>query len=150
MKEGATLRSMEKEMHTRTTELPAERGNIYTENGLLLCSSIPQFDVHIDFSVIAPKLFNDNIDSLSKCMSHLFNDATPEEYKQEFSDAYKSQDRYYELRKNLPYYQYEAIRSFPIFNKGKGYGGFIEDPEEKRVNPYGMLAYRTIGLWREN
>jgi cell division protein FtsI (penicillin-binding protein 3) len=150
IKEGPQLRTLAKEMHTRNTALPAERGNIYTEDGLLLCSSIPQFDVHIDFSVISPKLFNSNVDTLAIDLSHLFNDETPSQYKQDLTEAYNSGDRYYELRKNLPYYQYEAVRSFPIFNKGKGYGGFIEDPKVKRVNPYGMLAYRTIGLWREN
>ncbi len=150
VKEGPRLRRLAKEMHTDTTTLDAERGNIYTEDGLLLCSSIPQFDVHIDFSVISPKLFNNNVDSLSGCLSHLFKDATPQQYRQVLLTAYNNKDRYYQLRRNLPYYEYEALRSFPIFNKGQAYGGFIEDPKVKRINPYGMLAYRTIGLWREN
>src|SRR6185437_6553444 len=137
-------------MHTDTTTLYAERGNIYTEDGLLLCSSIPQFDIHIDFSVISPKLCNNNVDSLAACLSNLFMDETPAQYKALLEKEYDDGDQYYLLRKNLPYYQYEAVRSFPIFNKGKGYGGFIEDPQIKRINPFGMLAYRTIGLWREN
>jgi len=149
-KEGPELRAMAKEMHTRTTALPAERGNIYTEDGSLLCSSIPQFDVHIDFSVIDSALFAKNIDSLATCLSRLFTDKTAGQYKEEFVRAYNDENRYYLLRKNLPYYQYEAVRSFPILNKGKGYGGFIEDPRVKRINPYGMLAYRTIGLFRDN
>jgi len=150
VKEGPQLRQLAKEMHTDTTTLYAERGNIYTEDGLLLCSSIPQFDIHIDFSVISPKLFNNNVDSLAACLSNLFMDETPAQYKALLEKEYDDGDQYYLLRKNLPYYQYEAVRSFPIFNKGKGYGGFIEDPQIKRVNPFGMLAYRTIGLWREN
>ena len=150
MNEGPTLRVIAKEARTRTMPLIAERGNIYTENGSLLSSSVPQFDVHVDFSVMDSKLFNKNVDSLALCLSHLFNDESKDQYKQELLDGFNSKDRYYTLRKNLPYYQYEAIRSFPIFNKGKNTGGFIEDPKEKRINPYGMLAYRTIGLWREN
>ncbi len=150
MNEGPSLRLMAKEMRTRTTPLIAERGNIYTEDSSLLCSSVPQFDVHIDFSVIPAKLFNKEVDTLSLCLSRLFKDETAEQYKQELADGYNSKDRYYSFKKNLPYYQYEAIRTFPIFNKGKNTGGFIEDPKEKRINPYGMLAYRTIGLWREN
>jgi len=42
-KEGAELRALAREMRMHNTELPAERGNIYTEDGLLLCSTIPQF-----------------------------------------------------------------------------------------------------------
>jgi cell division protein FtsI (penicillin-binding protein 3) len=150
VKEGPDLRKLGQEMYTRTDSLPAERGNIYTEDGQLLCSSIPQFDVHIDFSVISPKLFNEHVDSLSKCLAGLFKDGTAAQYRQMLQHEYDKGSRYYLLRRNLAYYDYQAVRSFPIFNKGKAYGGFIEDPREKRINPYGMLAYRTIGLWREN
>ncbi len=150
VKEGPRLRALSNSMHTRTTTLPAERGNIYTEDGALLCSSIPQFDVHIDFSVVPEDIFKSKVDSLSGCMAALFRDASPAQYKKTLTEAYKKKLRYFPLKKNLPYYQYQALRGFPIFNRGKRKGGFIEDPRIKRINPYGMLAYRTIGLWREN
>jgi cell division protein FtsI (penicillin-binding protein 3) len=150
VKEGPVLREMAHNMHTRTTLLPAERGNIYTEKGELLCSTIPQFDVHIDFSVIKEKLYKEKSDTLAQCLSALFKDRTKAQYKQLLDNAYKKKGRYVLLRKNMKYYDYQTVRSFPIFNKGKAYGGFIEDPKIKRVNPYQMLAYRTIGLWREN
>ncbi|MCD6062302.1 MAG: transpeptidase family protein [Flavipsychrobacter sp.] len=148
--EGPRLKKMSQDMHTRTTTLPAERGNIYTEDGQLLCSTIPQFDVRIDFTVIDRKVFDEKVDSLAMCMSQLFRDASKDRYKQQLTLAYNQKKRYYLLKKNLPYYQYQAVRSFPIFNKGKRRGGFIEEPKSKRINPYGMLAYRTIGLWRAN
>lgn len=148
--DGARLRQMSDDMHTRTIKTPAERGNIYNEEGQLLCSSIPQFDVHVDFSVIKPELFRENVDSLAINMSHLFNDAPASHYKKLLAEGYKKQSKYFLLRKNMPYYQYQELRHFPIFNKGQRRGGFIEDPRIKRINPYGMLAYRTIGLWRAN
>jgi cell division protein FtsI (penicillin-binding protein 3) len=150
IKEGPKLRAMAKEMHTRFDTLLAERGNIYTEDGVLLSSSIPEFDVHIDFSVIDSGLFAKNIDSLSRCVSRLFCDKSPEQYKEEFVAAYDAGNMYYLLARKLKYYQYEALRSFPIFNKGKGVGGFIVDSKEKRVTPYNMLAYRTIGVFRDS
>jgi len=150
VKEGPELRQLGQEMYTRTDSLPAERGNIYTEDGQLLCSSIPQFDVHVDFTVMSKKLFEENADSLSKCLAGLFKDASAAQYRAILQKQYEDSNRYFLLKKNLAYYDYQAVRSFPIFNKGKAYGGFIEDPREKRINPYGMLAYRTIGLWREN
>ncbi len=150
VKEGPKLRAMAKEMHTRFDTLIAERGNIYTEDGVLLSSSIPEFDVHIDFSVIDSGLFSKNIDSLSRCVSRLFADKSAEEYKEEFVRAYNEEDKYYLLGRKLKYYQYEALRSFPIFNKGKGYGGFIEDSKEKRTTPYDLLAKRVIGEFRDS
>jgi cell division protein FtsI (penicillin-binding protein 3) len=148
--EGPELRRLAAQMHMRSTTLPAERGNIYTEDGALLCSSLPQFDVHVDFTVIKPELFHDQVDSLALCMSRLFADASPETYRNRLTEGFNKKSRYWLLKKNLPYYQYQALRSYPIFNKGKRRGGFIEDPKIKRINPYGMLAYRTIGLYREN
>lgn len=150
VKEGPKLKALAKEMHTRFDTLIAERGNIYTETGVLLSSSIPEFEVHIDFSVIDSGLFAKNIDSLCSCVAGLFKDKTAAQYKEEFVRAYNEENKYYQLGRKLKYYQYEALRTFPIFNKGQGYGGFIVDTKEKRVTPYNMLAYRTIGVFRDS
>ncbi len=150
IKEGPQLRELAREMRTHNTILPAERGNIYTEDGKLLCSSIPQFDVHVDFSVINKDTFARYVDTLAACMASLFKDAPRGKYLKDFKEAYKGREKYYTLKRNLQYYQYQAVRSFPIFNKGKRLGGIIVDSRVKRINPYGMLAYRTIGLYREN
>ncbi len=149
-KEGGRLREMSHDMHTRTIKLPAERGNIYTENGTLICSTIPQFDIHVDFTVIDQKTFDENVDSLSKCLADLFKDASYVKYKSRLQEGYGKKQRYWLLKKNLQYFQYQALRTFPIFDKGQRRGGLIAESKVKRINPYGMLAYRTIGLWREN
>ena len=39
----------------------------------------------------------------------------------------------------------EKIRQFPIFNEGQYRGGLIVNEREKRIYPYGRMAYRTIG-----
>ena len=151
VKEGPRLRAMALEMHTRFDTLLAERGNIYTEDGVLMSSSIPEFDVHVDLSVIDSGLFAKNIDTLCLCLSRLLMDKTPEQYKEELVRAFNEDNKYYPLsRKKFKYYEYEALRSFPIFNKGKGLGGFIADSKEKRVTPYNMLAFRTIGVFRDS
>ncbi len=150
VKEGPRLRAMAREMHTRFDTLMADRGNIYNEEGVLLSSSIPEFDVHIDFSVMDSSLFSKNIDTLSRCVSNLFMDKSPAQYKAEFVRAYNEEQKYYMLGHKLKYYQYEALRSFPIFNKGKGLGGFIEDSKEKRTMPFDLLAKRVIGEFRDS
>lgn len=150
VKEGKALRDLAKQDHTRYDTLKAERGNIYNEAGVLLSSSIQEFDVHIDFSVIDSGLFAKKIDSLTLCLSNLFGDKSAAQYKQEFVQAYDAEATYYLLGRKLKYDQYEALRTFPIFNRGKGVGGFICEPKEKRVTPYNMLAFRTIGVFRDS
>jgi cell division protein FtsI (penicillin-binding protein 3) len=148
--EGPELRALAKDMRTHTTVLPAERGNIYTEQGQLLCSTIPQFDLRVDYSVINKDTFYRYIDTLAISLAGLFKDGTAAQYRQRMVASFKGQEKYALLKRNLAYHQYQTVRSFPIFNKGKRVGGLISESRIKRINPYGMLAYRTIGLFREN
>lgn len=148
--EGPKLKALAKELHTRFDTLKADRGNIYNEEGVLLSSSIPEFDVHVDFSVIDSALFANRIDTLCLCLSDLFKDRSAEQFKDEFVHAYEEGNKYYLLGHKLKYYQYEALRTFPIFSKGKGLGGFIAEPKEKRETPYKGLAYRAIGIFRDS
>ena len=147
-KEGGELRSLSNQMRLRTDTLYAERGNIYSEDGQLLCSSIPQFDAYVDFAVIHPDTFYKNLDTLSRCLSRLFGDQSAEQYKKRLQTGFRESRRYYPLRKNMPFYDYQALRTFPVFSKGARRGGLIIETRTKRINPYGILAYRTIGLWR--
>ncbi len=151
-KEGPRLRSMSREMHTRFDTLMAERGNILNEDGIPLSASMPQFDVHVDFSVIDSALFEEKIDSVCWNMARLFRNKkkTAAQYKHEFVRAYDHGSKYYLVGRKLKYYEYEAMRNFPIFNKGKAVGGFIVEPIEKRQLPYRALARRTIGIFRSH
>jgi cell division protein FtsI (penicillin-binding protein 3) len=148
VKEGKQLRSLSNQMHLKADTVDAERGNIYSEDGLLLCSSVPEFDAYIDFTVIQKDTFNKYVDTLATCLAHLFNDQSKTAYKTALQQGFRDSVRYFPLRKKMPYYDYEALRSFPVFNKGSRRGGLITESKTKRVNPNGILAFRTIGLWR--
>src|SRR5690606_28236292 len=102
------------------------------------------------FSVIDSALFAEQVDSLAGELAGLFNDKSAVKYKSELRKAYADEQKYWLLCKNLEYDKYQLLREFPIFNRGKNRGGFIAESKMNRINPYGMLAYRTIGLWREN
>lgn len=148
--EGESLRAQAEKAHTKKETLYPERGNIYSEDGTLLSSTIPQFDLRVDFKAINKDTFHFYLDTLSQCMADLFKDVSADDYKRQMKSAFNNGDRYWLIKKNAPYYQYQAVRNFPILKKGKNKGGFISEPRSRRVNPYGMLAYRTIGLHREN
>lgn len=152
VKEGPELLEAAKNMHMRNATLLAERGNIYTEQGDLLCSTIPKFDAHVDFSVIDKELFEEEVSALSDSLAGLFGDKSSRAYEKALRSAHKnrSKNRYWLLARGMQYHEYQELRNFPIFNKGKNIGGLIIEPKSVRVNPYGILAYRTVGLWREN
>src|SRR5574343_2026099 len=71
--EGPKWRSMSDSLHQRIDEIEAERGTIYSEEGQMLSTSIPQFDIYIDVRVESLRaknglLFRENVDSLSYCL----------------------------------------------------------------------------------
>lgn len=150
VKEGARLRNMSQQIHTQSVELRAERGNIYTEQGDLLCSTVPEFELHVDFSVIEKDTFDAYVNVLAENLSELFGDESEYYYKRELMQGFKKQYKYWAFKKHVPYHKYQELRTFPIFNKGQNRGGLIADLKPNRENPYKMLAFRTIGLWREN
>lgn len=47
--EGAYWRSLSDSLHLEYREMDAERGTIYSEDGRMLSSSIPFFDIYLDF-----------------------------------------------------------------------------------------------------
>lgn len=153
--EGNYWRSMADSLHTSYVSLDAERGTIYSEEGRMLSTSIPYFDVRIDFAADGLRdkngqVFKENVDSLSGYLSRLFGDRTTAEYKQLLREGYKSKDRYFLLKRNVPFNQFQEVRTFPMFRLGANKGGLIAETRNKRINPFKLLANRTIGLSREN
>ncbi len=147
IQEGPKLRAMANEMKTRYRydTLFAERGNIYNEDGILLCSSVPEFEVVLDFSVMNPDTFAAKVDSLAGCLSGFFRDKSAEQYKEELVRNFDKRSKYYPLCNKLSFVRYDTLRSFPIFNKKKGLWAFHSI---KRDPPYKNLAYRTLGIYR--
>jgi cell division protein FtsI (penicillin-binding protein 3) len=153
--DGAYWRGMADSLHTSYVSLGAERGTIYSEEGRMLSTSVPYFDLRIDFAADGlrdknGKVFTDNVDSLSIRLSEMFGDRTAREYKQLLREGYKSKDRYFLLKRDVPFNQYREVRRFPMFRLGANKGGLIAETKNKRINPFKLLANRTIGLAREN
>lgn len=153
--QGAYWRGMSDSLHQKIIEVDAERGTIYSEDGSMLSTSIPQFDVYIDFMAEGlrdknGKRFKDNIDSLSICLANLFGDRSSHEYKYLLQTGFRERDRYFLLRKKLSFKEYQQLKNFPLVRLGRNKSGFIPDKKIIRLNPYKMLAYRTIGLLRES
>jgi cell division protein FtsI (penicillin-binding protein 3) len=153
--QGNYWRSMSDSLHQRIVELDADRGTIYSEDGQMLSTSLPQFDIYVDFLADGlrdknGKVFRENVDSFSRAMAGYFHDKTAAQYKKELQDGYKKKNRYYLLKKKLSFEEYKAFREFPLVKLGRNKSGVIVDESSKRISPFGLLANRTIGLSREH
>lgn len=151
--EGEYWREMGDSLHIKYQPILAERGTIYSEDGNMLSTSVPIFDVYIDFAADGLRekqgeRFHQNIDSLSIRLSQLFADKSSAEYKKEITSGYNKKLRYYSLKKKISFDEYRQLRDFPLVRLGKNKSGFIIETRDKRINPYVLMANRTIGLSR--
>ncbi len=153
--QGSYWKNLSDSLHLKVNELAADRGTLYSENGDMLSTSIPFFNIYIDFGADGlreknGKRFKENLDSLSYCLAGLFKDQKATVYKRELQKGYNDKDRYYLLQQGISFEQYKELRKFPLVRLGKNKSGFITEVNNKRLNPFGLLANRTIGLARAN
>ncbi len=153
--QGAYWKSLSDSLHQKFVEMDAERGTIFSEDSSMLSTSIPYFNIYIDFGADGLRekngqRFTENLDSLSHCLSGLFGDRSANAYRKELLQGFRKEDRYYLLQSNVSFEKYQQLRNFPLVRQGRNKSGFIAEVNNKRLNPFGLLANRTIGLARAN
>lgn len=135
---------------TRVDTIEGERGNIYSEDGRLLATSLPVFDIRMDMRILDDSLVK-QMDTLATCLSAYFKDRSKEDYLEKLVNGRTPpQNAYLLIKSNVDYDDLPVIRNFPIFKLGRFKGGLIIESRTKREQPFGMLARRTIGYFREN
>ena len=129
----------------REATLKAARGNLYASDGSILATTVMRYDIYIDFKTIRDSAYTNNIGALSDSLSRMFD--KPQSYfRKRLDDQRKKKNQYYALVKGLDFDQYDRIRNFPIFNKGKNRGGFIVDRKYKRELATTEIGAGTIGM----
>lgn len=129
----------------RESTLKAARGNLYASDGSILATTVMRYDIYIDFKVIKDTIYNKNIGVLTDSLSAMFG--KPRSYFRQKFDAQKAKkNQYYSLIKGLDFDQYDRIRKFPIFERGKNKGGFIVDRKYRRELSTTEIGAGTIGM----
>lgn len=147
----AELPVSSEEISFRTEEIEAVRGSILARDGRSLASSVPYYQIRMDCVFPEDTLFNNNIDALSAALADFFRDKSSVQYKSELISARKKGNRYKAIGNRLvDYSELMAVKRFPMFRERGNRGGFISEQRNRRNNPYGRLAYRTIGFINTN
>ena len=138
----------------RTTEIPAGRGSILGYDGRVLATTVPFYEIRMDCSIPDDDMLNRNLRALAVSLSRMFEDKSATDYEKYIATARTTKKPGY---RNLPlgnrlvsHDELLEIRGFPVFNLGKFRGGLIVNQKDKRIYPYGRLAYRTIGYISDN
>jgi cell division protein FtsI (penicillin-binding protein 3) len=146
--QGNYYRSLADSLTIFPKKVQAERGNIYSADGRLLATTLPTFDVVIDFKTTRrhSDIFKENIDSVVLLLGAMYPEKSAQQYKAELWKAYKKKKPYYLLKRNATYVQYNAMKQWPLFREGQYKSGMIGVQNDKRLMPFGYLAQRTIGF----
>lgn len=136
--------------HTiKTDTIFGPRGDILADDNSLLSTTLTSFDAFVDINAsgITNDIFKNNIDSLAFKLDSLFaNRGNINSYKKLLNETRRRPNDHYELlAKNLTHLEMRALKSFPIFNRGRYKGGLIIEPVNVRKQPFKSLAKRTIG-----
>ena len=147
--EGPYYRKLAQERTVKNFTIPANKGNVYSADGSLLATSIPEYSIYFDAVAPSSDLFKDNIKALSDSLSVMFGKASGH-YQAKLQKARANKSRYVFIAKKLSYTEQLRIKSFPLFNKGANKGGLIIEQKIVREHPIGLVAKRTIGYERSN
>lgn len=138
---------------------PARRGNIYSADGKLLASSMPQYKVFMDFMVIAQNnklqkkgqqfrdsIVNKHTNEIARGLSRILGKKPVWYYVQLLKKGRAREERHLQLYpKPISYLQYKALKKLPVFNLSSYKGGFHVEILRKRIRPFDRMAERTLG-----
>src|SRR5690625_4471247 len=137
------------EFSIKKQTIPAQRGNIYADDGSLLATSIPYFDIRIDFGseAMRDEYFNMHVDSLSY---YLRKDIWPHlsqgQVKNRLVRAREERKRSFLIARNADYLLVEKVKNYPLLSMGGYKGGLVLGQKSSRLKPHGMLDRKSTRL----
>lgn len=149
--EGEKWKKMGEEITFQWKKVKPTRGNIYSDNGSLLATSLPFYRLAMDATRPSDEIFRSGIDELSRLLAGHFGDRTEREYRELLVDARASRKQYVIInRKQIDHHTKKEMDNWPIFKEGQFTGGVIFEKSEIRYRPFSGLSRRTIGFINEN
>jgi len=138
---------------SRTEIIAPERGDILAADGSVLATNLTFYTVHIDYRAekFMEQQLRQQIDTIADSMALHFPRLTAKEWKKRILGPLDKDEekrpRYYTLIRNISYADLMRLRSFPFFDiRNPNRNGLSVESVLKRVNPYGSMAKRSIGI----
>src|SRR3954464_8077321 len=92
--EGKKWAAMGERISFDYKRVKATRGNIYSDNGSLLATSLPFYKVAFDATQPKDEIFRKGLDSLAWHLAKFFKDRSKEDYKRMLRDARETGKQY--------------------------------------------------------
>ncbi|MEB8346995.1 penicillin-binding protein [Flavobacteriaceae bacterium KMM 6898] len=147
MVDGDKYRKLAMDRTEKMFTIAPNRGNLYSDDGSLLATSVSRYSIRFDAETVSDKDFEENVKPLSDALSKTFNKPSAY-YQQLFRKARANKNRYKLIARNLDYSEYMKVKEFPLFDKGPYKGGLIVEQKTVREHPLGKMAERSVGYER--
>jgi cell division protein FtsI (penicillin-binding protein 3) len=131
----------------KTAEVQANRGDILTNDGRLLASSVPYYTIYMDTrsTGMSGATWSNGINGLSAGLAKLVGERSASGWKSAITEARKKGDRYFLIKRKVDYETLKQLKALPIFREGQYKGGMVAQVENRRILPNSDMAARTIG-----
>lgn len=147
--DGKEYRERAEEATIREAVITPNLGNLYSDDGSLLATSVTRYEVRWDGLAPSDRNFEKNVKPLSDSLSAMFGKPTSY-YQNMLRRERNHKNRYLLLAKNLGYGEYMRMRKFPLLNMPPYKGGLVVNAKTTREYPFGPIALRSIGYERED
>ncbi len=147
MVDGDKYRKLAMDRTEKMFTIAPNRGNLYSDDGSLLATSVSRYSIRFDAETVSDKDFEEHVKPLSDALSKTFNKPSSY-YQQLLRKAKANKNRYKLIARNLDYSDYIKVKEFPLFNMGPYKGGLIVEQKTVREHPLGKMAERSVGYER--
>lgn len=135
-----------KDLRNNTTQILAKRGNLCADNGSILVTSIPYYELRLDLAAPQVKrIFEQAADEFSLEIAEFFG-ISKSRFKQQLVKAFKSGNRWFLIYpKKVDHNQLQQFKHLKMMSRSWFGSGLIIVEESERVMPHGDMASRTLG-----
>ena len=136
-----------KDLRNNTTEIWAKRGNICADDGSILSTSVPYYEIRLDLQ--APRvqqIFDKDSEKMVEELSNFFGfDKT--DFRIRLRAAFDKKNRWFLINpEQIDHNKFQEFKSLKTMAKSYFGSGIIAVTENRRILPHGDLASRTIGV----
>jgi len=136
-----------KDLRNNTAEIWAKRGNICADDGSILSTSVPYYEIRMDMQ--APRIqqiFDREAENMITELSVFFG-YPKAEFGAKVKAAYAKKNRWFLISpRQIDHNQFQKFKKLKTMTRSYFGSGLVVVTENKRILPHGDLASRTIGV----
>ena len=136
-----------KDLRNNTTDIWAKRGNICADDGSILSTSVPYYEIRMDMQ--APRVqqvFAKESEVMVEELSTFFG-FSKTDFRNRAKAAFEKKNRWFLINpKQIDHNKFQEFRKLKTMSRSYFGSGLVVVTENKRILPHGDLASRTIGV----